>query len=272
MSRGTCLGWAAVIVGFMGMGCNDSGTQPKHVQLTSFQSDCHGNGVSGAAPYHGAGQRDLSPLPSYQGPCLGNGEAARVVTELSPRSVRFTAGHDTLFVYHDSAFYNCCSKIRFDVEVNDSILDFIEVDTATNLCNCMCHFNLTTQLAGLAHSTYTARLWTAGRDSLLGEAVVVVPGTEQIWYESHCDTLTVHHDGDSANCCARFKFAFEQQGNVLTFTKVDTSLYACRCICRFDLVAQVSGLTAGEYSVRLRDAKADTLIDSAIVQIAACLR
>lgn len=271
MSRQTCLRWFVVIIAFVGLSCGDSGTKPNHLQVMSLQSDCHGNGEPEAAPYR-ASQGNLSPLPSYQGPCLGSGEEARVVTKLSPRTVRFTAGHDTLFVYHDSAFYNCCSKIRFDVESQDTILDFIEVDTAKALCNCMCHFDLRTYLKGLSRGRYTARLWNAERDSLLGEAIVFVPGSEQIWYESSCDTLMVHHDGRLANCCARFRFAFEQQGNLLAFAEVDTSQFECKCDCNFDLVARVSGLSAGEYTVRLRDAEADTLIDTEIVQIAACLR
>jgi hypothetical protein len=189
----------------------------------------------------------------------------------SPGAVRFAAGHDTLFVYHDSAYYNCCSMIMFDVDLQDLVVDFIEVDTAADLCDCRCYFNLGSCLSGLSQGTYTARLWTEKRDSLLGEAAVLVPGASPIWFESYCDTLTVHHGVDSANCCAKFIFDFEQMGNLLEFTEIDTSSELCYCICAFDLVAQVSGLSGGQYIVRVRDAAGDSLLDTAIVQITPCL-
>jgi hypothetical protein len=202
---------------------------------------------------------------------LDGGQLTKTTVASSSGAVRFAAGHDTLFVYHDSAFYNCCSKIMFDVDFQDSIVDFIEVDTAKNLCDCDCHFNLGSYLSGLPQRTYTARLWTEKRDSLLGETVIVVPGPNQVWFESYCDTLTVHHDGDSANCCSKIIFGLEQQGNLLEFTQIDTSSVLCHCRCVFDLVAQVSGLSGGQYTVRVRDAAGDSLLDTAIVQITPCL-
>ena len=268
MSRYIRFGSAAAILILLGLACSESGTQPKHVQLTFSQSDCHDTWerpLVGDLAWRGA----LSP--SFQSPCLDGGQLAKTTVASSSGAVRFAAGHDTLFVYHDSAFYNCCSNIMFDVDLQDSVVDFIEVDTAKALCDCLCHFNLGSYLSGLSRGTYTARLWTEKRDSLLGETVIFVPGSNVVWFESHCDTLTVHHDGDSANCCSKIIFGLEQQGNLLEFTEIDTSSVSCRCMCSFDLIAQVSGLSPGQYTVRVRDAAGDSLLDTAIVQIAPCL-
>ena len=271
MLRHVFLGSAGAILIFLGVGCSESGTQPSHVQLTSSQSDCRVEPNLDARSPAGALQGRLSSLPSSQSPCLDSSRLAKTTVVSSTGGVRFAAGHDTLFVYHDSAWYNCCSKIRYDVEVQDSVVNFIEVDAATSLCHFMCHFNLGSYLWGLSRGTYTARLWTARRDSLLGEAVIFIPGTNQVWFEDHCDTLTVHHDGKVASCCAKFIFGFEQNGNLLSLAEIDTSSIPCRCVCTFDLVAQVSGLTGGLYVVRVQDSTSGILSDSAIVQIAPCL-
>jgi hypothetical protein len=212
------------------------------------------------------------PSPSFQGPCLENGVHNETTAASWLETVRFVAGHDTLYVHHDSAWYNCCSKIKFDVEILDSVIDFVEVDTSTTPCLCVCHFDLESYFPGLARGIYTARLWMQNRDSLLGEAEVFVPGASSIWYESRCDTLLIHDDGKVANCCSRYVFGIEQLGDLLVVSEADTSSMLCDCFCLFDLTARISGLTEDRYTVHLRDGATGGLLDTAVVQIAPCKR
>ena len=270
MRRRVCFGIAVAILVALAVACNDSGTEPEQVQLTSTQSDCQPLPDVGGRPADGTVHEHRSSLPSSQSPCLDGGWSVQSPGRLSS-GIRFAASRDTLFVYHDSAWYNCCSKIRFDAEMEGSVVDFIEVDTATSPCNCMCYFNLESHLDGLSRGTYAVRLWTEQRDSLLGESDVFIPGPSPIWFEDRCETLTVHHDNRSANCCAKLIFTLQQHGNVLMFTESDTSSILCRCMnCYFDIAAQVSGLTAGEYIVRVQDSTGGSLIDTAVIEIAPC--
>ena len=255
----------ALVLGVFACGCAEKSTPPRPLELSFLQSDCRQGS-------------ETTPGESSQSTCLDHSLGAGAGLFSSVEIVRFAAGHDTILVYHDSASFNCCSLIRFDVEAHDTVLEFFEVDTAHGLCDCMCHFDLASFVSGLSRGMYTARLWTEGRTKLLGEAVVFVPGAEgllrlgrvdSVRFETQCDTLTVHHDGVDANCCSKFIFAFTQQGNLLAFTEIDTSSVPCRCTCNFDLTAQVSGLTGGQYRVQVW--AADSLLDSGAVQITPCL-
>ncbi len=98
------------------------------------------------------------------------------------------------------------------------------------------------------------------------------PSKDAFWYESRCDTLRVHHDERSANCCAKFAYEIDQQANSLTLIETDTSTVPCRCVdCLFDLTAQISGLSGGSYTIKVRDSKSDSLLDSTVVEITPCL-
>jgi hypothetical protein len=190
-------------------------------------------------------------------------------------SVRFTVSADTVFVHHDSAFYNCCAKFAFQVERNHDTLDFIEADTASTGCYCLCYFDLRAAAAGVAPGNYTARLWSEDREYLLGLADIAVPGATTAWFETRCDTLLVYHSPRNANCGSIFIFEYEQIGQMLTFTEVDTSSAMLRCMCDFELAAQVTGLADGQYTVSLRDGGnahgfngvVDSLVTEAVVNI-----
>jgi len=166
--------------------------------------------------------------------------------------VRFAVSYDTLFVYHDSAVYQCCADIVFNFEAQGSTLDFIERDVGEP-CDCMCLFNLEFSLASIPPGTYTARLWTENKGQLLGEAEVTIPGADGVYFETRCDTLIVSHNGMFANCCAEIMFDFQQDGSLLVFSELDTASLWCWCLCYFDLTAQVSGLANGIYTVQVWD-------------------
>jgi hypothetical protein len=237
-------------------GCTKLGTEvlpPPQMEVVHSQSACLPGTESGAGAGYKTGITDPQLLGTFQSPCLGNLARNSVGSYDPGGTVRFAASHDTLFVYHDTAFYNCCSKIIFVLEMQGSTLDFIEVDTAAYLCDCMCYFDLQTAVAGLTADIYPARLWTAGKALLLGEQEVAVGGVNNVRFATRCDTLFVYHDARQANCGSKFVFDFQSHDRYLVFTEIDTSSAMLRCLCNFDLHVQLSGLADGIYTVQLWD-------------------
>ncbi len=255
------------------LGCGESSTNSPQPVLTYRQSGClDGTEVNYRSAH---GQQDPYIIAVESGGCLDSLTGTFADSSGPGGTVRFAVSHDTVFVYHDSAFYNCCPKFAYQVEHSGDTLDFIEADTASTGCFCMCYFNLRTSAAGVAPGTYTARLWTEDREFLLGEAEITVLGAGTVWFETRCDTLLVHHHPRNANCGSVFVFDYDQTGRVLTFTEIDTSSAMLRCMCDFELTAQVAGLADGQYTVYLRDAGnahgfngiVDSLIAEATVNI-----
>ena len=237
-------------------GCTKSGTEappPPQTKIVYSQSAC----LPGSEFSTDAGRKntfiDPKPLTSFQSLCLGDSVGDSLPGHDPGGAVRFVGSHDTLFVYHDTAFYNCCSHIVFALEKQGSTLDFIEVDTATNLCPCMCYFDLHTAAPGLSPGAYLARLWTEDKEILLGEEEVTIDGVNNVRFETRCDTLFVYHDDRLANCGSLFVFDFQQHDHQLIITEIDTSSAMLRCMCDFNISAQVSGLNDGIYTVQLWD-------------------
>lgn len=270
----------AVIYGVI-IGCADKANNPAgspEMKLNFSQSEC----LSGSETATVNGQPRVAPgqlaISSGFSECLSGTEAESAGDALRPGGiVRFGVTGNTLFVYHDSAFYNCCALFAFTVEIDGPVVDFIEADTSAEHCHCMCRFNLESSIAGLAPGTYTVRLWTDDKTQMLGEAILTITGTAGVFFRTDCDTLFVQHDGRWANCGSSFVFEFRQDDHLLVFTEIDTSTQMMYCMCAFDLAADASGLEAGSYTVQLRDggsildnSPVDTLIAEAQIEIEPC--
>jgi hypothetical protein len=69
--------------------------------------------------------------------------------------------NNTAIVHHDSAYFNCCPDMEFQIEVyGDSFLVKIyEKDLDTHPCDCMCDFDFAHRLEGLAAGTYAVQVW-----------------------------------------------------------------------------------------------------------------
>lgn len=74
---------------------------------------------------------------------------------------------NTAIVHHDSAWFNCCADMSFEIKPNPDtvgIIDIYERDLGTHPCYCMCHFDFTHILEGLEPGDYLARVWEASYD------------------------------------------------------------------------------------------------------------
>jgi len=68
------------------------------------------------------------------------------------------------YVYHDDAYFNCCPDMAFEIVRDAGTIDIYERDLGTNPCLCMCYFDFTHNLEGLAPGTYLARVWEASNE------------------------------------------------------------------------------------------------------------
>jgi hypothetical protein len=103
---------------------------------------------------------------------------------------------NTAMVHHDSAWFNCCADMSFEIKPHEdtsSIIDFYERDLGTNPCYCMCHFDFTHTLYGLAPGTYLARVWEASYEdpyTLAGSTSFTILAKEGAYntttYKSDC--------------------------------------------------------------------------------------
>lgn len=72
------------------------------------------------------------------------------------------------YVYHTDANWNCCPDTVMEIVPNSDsadIIDIFEHDLGTHPCKCMCYFDFTHKLEGLAPGYYTARVWEVFRDN-----------------------------------------------------------------------------------------------------------
>jgi len=93
-------------------------------------------------------------------------------------SVFAEVGKDTVMVYHTGAFYNCCAEIEDSLVQEDSILNILEFETfgPGGPCDCLCCFDLSVPIVGLAPGSYLIRVWNDDRSILYGEVWVTVGG------------------------------------------------------------------------------------------------
>jgi hypothetical protein len=71
--------------------------------------------------------------------------------------------NNVAYVHHDDAWFNCCPEMVFSKKIHEdtTLIDIFEQDTFPQ-CNCMCYYNFTHTVRGLAPGTYTACVWESG--------------------------------------------------------------------------------------------------------------
>ena len=71
---------------------------------------------------------------------------------------------NTAIVHHDDAYFNCCADMAFEIVEDGYQINIYERDLGTNPCYCMCYFDFTHILDGLAPGTYNVNVWEASYD------------------------------------------------------------------------------------------------------------
>jgi|GEM_PF-2016161 len=83
-----------------------------------------------------------------------------------------------LTVHHIDAVYNCCVEdIDVLIKISGNVVDLYEKEVLKTPCRCLCPYDITTEIGGLAPGTYTVRIRNIG--GLLAElkdVVIPAPG------------------------------------------------------------------------------------------------
>jgi len=66
----------------------------------------------------------------------------------------------TALIHHDDAEFNCCPIMEYELTQNGWDIDIWETEVLGE-CYCICCFDLVHELDGLAHGTYTVRVYGA---------------------------------------------------------------------------------------------------------------
>jgi hypothetical protein len=173
---------------------------------------------------------------------------------------------DTVWVMHKNAFENCCSGIVGDVVETPEGYDIFEQDTSTELCHCMCYFDLVYTICDVSSGAYLIRVFDI-RGELVDQVELVIPSAgDRVIFSAHGDTIFVTHEDASYQCCAEIAVDVVQTAEGFDLFERDTSKEACDCICDFDISTIISDVAEGEYLVRVFDIYG-RLVDSAVVTV-----
>lgn len=90
-----------------------------------------------------------------------------------PQDILFDFQNGKLIVTHVNGEFNCCiDYIATTVQLNGLIIDLYEVEVASAPCFCVCPFDVTTTLSGLASGTYTVNIYANGDFAVSGQTTI----------------------------------------------------------------------------------------------------
>jgi len=192
----------------------------------------------------------------------------------SAGTLRTEAKGDTLTVFHDQAWYQCCLGYHVEyVLVGDNEIWAIESDVNPE-CDCYCSFDLWSESNGYENGTYVITLIgiegdTVGTDTVLFDYPVLTDQTQGpcvmktdkrtalsdsgvVVYVWTGGTLQMSHPGAVFNCNFELGMSFWIEGDTLNFLEENVSpdppMY---CFCSYDITATVEGIEAGTYVLRV---------------------
>jgi len=130
-----------------------------------------------------------------------------VVTGLASGRVSSEVKDNVAYVHHDSAWFNCCPEMVFEIRQDGYTIDIFEEDLDIHPCDCMCDFDFTHEIEGLAPGSYVARVWENNRFDthgfrLAGETSFIIPAKAGLYRtasaRSECGGWTAAQEGPSS--------------------------------------------------------------------------
>jgi hypothetical protein len=230
-------------------------------------------------------------IETSQSKCKGSFKKAGWSTKSD--AVIFSSHQDTIFVIHQDALYNCCSKIKVNIKETPNGFDLWEHDVGSS-CNCMCNFDITTTISGCSPGTYLIKVFDidsnlvdsgvvdippkyTGSESLQGKCkgglyktdAKATPDTlleDSVLVWSHADTVWVMHKNDWENCAAIIKTKIERTPEGFDLHEYYIKSGNAYCTCYFDLTTIIFGVSPGTYLIRVFDTDSN-IVDSVVIDV-----
>lgn len=203
--------------------------------------------------------------PTFAGPSLG--------------TVTASASGSTATILHQDAYYNCASKLKLLATVKGQQITVKEqIVNPTELARCMCNYDLSVPVMGLADGDYTVQVFNAD-GKLAGSAALKVGGASQtstiqsackppppgptlagpglgtVTATANSGAVTVLHQDAFYNCASKVAMQATLKGQQILVHEVITNPgEAAFCTCRFDLSTTLNAVPAGSYTVKVFDA------------------
>lgn len=90
-----------------------------------------------------------------------------------PQDILFVFQNGNLLITHVNGEFNCCiDYISTSIQLNGNVIDLYEVEVASQPCFCICPFDVTTTVSGLASGTYTVNIYANGVFAVSGQTTV----------------------------------------------------------------------------------------------------
>ena len=169
-------------------------------------------------------------------------------------------------VRHIEAFYQCCLEYTVDWNLAGQTLTGFERDTGFE-CDCICYFNLNSEIEGLDQGEYTVVLMGIYGDTVGVQTVTINGDTPSILsysdsgclpqpppaspvlveYSLQADTLMMTHGNAEFNAGAIIVVDFALVGDTLRFYERNISGDWQPTTCFFEISAAVRAIAPGDY-------------------------
>ncbi len=94
-----------------------------------------------------------------------------------PETVEIIARGSDIHVEHHNALLSCCSELTFDLAEEPGVFRLIRSEHGAELCNCLCHLDITVLIHDVSPGTYLVELLN-DKGRLIANGTVTVPGPE----------------------------------------------------------------------------------------------
>ncbi|MBN1945221.1 MAG: hypothetical protein JW797_06060 [Bradymonadales bacterium] len=218
------------------------------------QSECLGETVPYITPTEQSECLDEPALASVAvSPCQETGNE-------EPDVFRVVPGLGRIDLVHENASYNCCGLVQMTLGVDQNMLILTEeviFDEEHPGCWCLCDYDLSAEITGLAEGAYTVRWVDGTTGERYGDDIpVTVAAPEPVFgAQGGPGRIDLWHDNAVHTCCVDVAMQYALDNGQVTVWEVESGAH-CDCICSYDLDASIKGLAAGIYTVTLLDGPA----------------
>jgi hypothetical protein len=213
-----------------------------------------------------------SVIGTKQSACKANSDVGTYVAS----AVKAEVTSASAIISREDARYNCAAKLKLEATVSGT--QILVKETITNpgeTARCMCNFDLSVELKGLADGTYAVSVTDADGNPAGSSTLTIGAGpTLQIAAtQSACkasgleftsgnlkaslmgSALVITHEDALYNCASKVAMSASLSGNtIIVQESVSNPSEMALCTCDFDLSAEIKGLAAGSYTVKVLDA------------------